>query len=98
MGLVCAPTRELCQQIYHEARKFSKVYGLRVCKRIHLIVVVTCVFGGRYVQLMEGQASGNKHKTLNKGLRLSWLLRYITIATCYYIIKPIGTADRLGEE
>ena len=30
VGLVCAPTRELCQQIYHEARKFSKVYGLRV--------------------------------------------------------------------
>ena len=30
VGLVCAPTRELCQQIYHEARKFSKAYGLRV--------------------------------------------------------------------
>ena len=31
IGLICAPTRELCQQIYHETRKFGKVYGLRSC-------------------------------------------------------------------
>lgn len=36
IGLVCAPTRELCQQIYHEARKYAKAYGLTVC----------CVYGG----------------------------------------------------
>ncbi|CAI8017258.1 ATP-dependent RNA helicase DDX42 [Geodia barretti] len=36
IALVCAPTRELCQQIYHEARKFGKSYNL----------TVTCVYGG----------------------------------------------------
>lgn len=32
IGLVCAPTRELCQQIYEEARKFAKSYNLHVKK------------------------------------------------------------------
>jgi ATP-dependent RNA helicase DDX42 len=36
IALICAPTRELCQQIYHEARKYGKAYGLGVC----------AVFGG----------------------------------------------------
>ncbi|CAN6469038.1 unnamed protein product [Victoria cruziana] len=30
IGVICAPTRELAQQIYIEAKKFSKCYGLRV--------------------------------------------------------------------
>ncbi|XP_031485876.1 DEAD-box ATP-dependent RNA helicase 24 isoform X1 [Nymphaea colorata] len=30
IGVICAPTRELAQQIYLEAKKFSKCYGLRV--------------------------------------------------------------------
>ena len=36
IGLICAPTRELSQQIYLEAKKFGKVYNIRVA----------CVFGG----------------------------------------------------
>lgn len=31
IGVICAPTRELAHQIYLEAKKFSKSYGLRVC-------------------------------------------------------------------
>ncbi|XP_076896226.1 DEAD-box ATP-dependent RNA helicase 24-like isoform X2 [Bidens hawaiensis] len=30
IGVVCAPTRELAHQIYIEAKKFAKVYGIRV--------------------------------------------------------------------
>ncbi|KAH9621462.1 hypothetical protein KSS87_011600 [Heliosperma pusillum] len=30
IGVICAPTRELAHQIYLEAKKFSKSYGLRV--------------------------------------------------------------------
>ena len=68
-----------------------------MCGCIYLMGV-TSVFDGRYVQLMAVQASGNKHKILNKGLRLLWLHRYATIATCYCVIQPLGTADRLSEE
>jgi ATP-dependent RNA helicase DDX42 len=32
IGLICAPTRELCQQIFFEAKKYGKAYGLRVCQ------------------------------------------------------------------
>ncbi|KAL6525902.1 DEAD-box ATP-dependent RNA helicase 24 [Orobanche minor] len=30
IGVICAPTRELANQIYLEAKKFSKAYGIRV--------------------------------------------------------------------
>ncbi|EPS66709.1 hypothetical protein M569_08067 [Genlisea aurea] len=30
IGVICAPTRELAHQIYLEAKKFSKVHGIRV--------------------------------------------------------------------
>lgn len=30
IGVVCAPTRELAQQIYSETKKFAKPYGIRV--------------------------------------------------------------------
>lgn len=36
LALICAPTRELCQQIFVEARRFGKVYN------IHAVAV----FGG----------------------------------------------------
>ena len=36
IGLVLAPTRELCQQIYLEAKRFGKPYNL----------AVTAVYGG----------------------------------------------------
>ena len=35
-GLICAPTRELSMQIYSEAKRFGKAYGLRV----------VCAYGG----------------------------------------------------
>jgi ATP-dependent RNA helicase DDX42 len=49
IALICTPTRELCQQVYHQAKKFAKAYNLSVC----------CVYGGgnRYEQsqaLKEG--------------------------------------------
>mmetsp|Transcript_44756 Transcript_44756/g.74572 ORF Transcript_44756/g.74572 Transcript_44756/m.74572 type:complete len:403 (-) Transcript_44756:66-1274(-) len=31
IGIICAPTRELAQQIHSEAKKFAKGYGIRVC-------------------------------------------------------------------
>jgi len=64
VGLICAPTRELCQQIYHEARKFSKVYGLRVS----VTIVGSKQYRGicRCVLCMVDQVSGSKHKILNK--------------------------------
>ncbi|KAF7994572.1 hypothetical protein HCN44_004044 [Aphidius gifuensis] len=36
IGLILAPTRELSQQIFHEAKKFGKVYNIQVC----------CCYGG----------------------------------------------------
>jgi ATP-dependent RNA helicase DDX42 len=36
IGLVLAPTRELCVQIYHEAKKFAKAYSIEV----------TAIYGG----------------------------------------------------
>lgn len=36
VGLILAPTRELSQQIYHEAKKFGKVYNINV----------VCAYGG----------------------------------------------------
>ena len=36
IGLICAPTRELSQQIYQEARRFGKVYNINV----------VCTYGG----------------------------------------------------
>lgn len=36
IGLILAPTRELSQQIYHEAKKFGKVYNINV----------VCAYGG----------------------------------------------------
>ena len=30
IGLICAPTRELAQQIYSEAKRFGKCYNLKV--------------------------------------------------------------------
>ena len=49
IALICAPTRELCQQIFIEARRFGKVYNIHV----------VAVFGGgnKYEQskaLQEG--------------------------------------------
>ena len=36
IGLICAPTRELCQQIHMEAKKFGKCYNLRVYGIIYI--------------------------------------------------------------
>ena len=68
VGLVCAPTRELCQQIYHEARKFSKVYGLRVSATVFKCEIN--MLGVRCVQCMVDQANGSKHKISNKEQKL----------------------------
>lgn len=38
IGLILAPTRELALQIYNEARRFARVYDVRVL----------CVYGGGF--------------------------------------------------
>ncbi|CAK8677789.1 unnamed protein product [Clavelina lepadiformis] len=49
IGLIIAPTRELCQQIHFECRKFGKVYGLRS---------VCCFGGGNMHEQQRGLSEG----------------------------------------
>lgn len=50
IGVICAPTRELAHQIYLEAKKFAKAYGIRV----------SAVYGGmsKLEQFKELKAGG----------------------------------------
>uniref|UniRef100_H2YEC3 RNA helicase n=1 Tax=Ciona savignyi TaxID=51511 RepID=H2YEC3_CIOSA len=49
IGLIVAPTRELCQQIYIECKRFGKVYGIRS---------VCCYGGGNMHEQQKGLAEG----------------------------------------
>ncbi|XP_078483884.1 ATP-dependent RNA helicase DDX42-like [Ciona intestinalis] len=49
VGLIVAPTRELCQQIYFECKRFGKVYGLRS---------VCCYGGGNMHEQQKGLSDG----------------------------------------
>lgn len=49
VGVIIAPTRELCQQIHAECRKFGKVYGLRS---------VCCFGGGNMHDQQRGLSEG----------------------------------------
>lgn len=42
IALICAPTRELCQQIHSECKKFGKCYNIRVSFTLSVCVCV-CV-------------------------------------------------------
>lgn len=79
---MCAPTRELCQQIYHEARKFSKVYGLRVSVLDHGEIVKVGMYY-RCVQSMAALANGNRHKISNKAQKLSLQLQSVVNVFCF---------------
>lgn len=43
IGLILAPTRELAQQIYTEARRFGKVYNIQVSQVVEVIIIYTIV-------------------------------------------------------
>ena len=46
IALICAPTRELCQQIHSEVKKFGKCYNLRVSiigYYLHYVAVIIYV-------------------------------------------------------
>ena len=49
VALICVPTRELAIQVYNEAKRFSKPYGIRVL----------CAYGGgsKYEQSKDLQVS-----------------------------------------
>ncbi|XP_064647593.1 ATP-dependent RNA helicase DDX42-like [Lineus longissimus] len=75
IGLILAPTRELSQQIYHEAKKFGKVYNIKVvcaygggslweqceaCKEGAEIIVAT---PGRLIDLVKKKATNLRRVT-----------------------------------
>lgn len=85
IGLICAPTRELSQQIYLEAKKFGKVYNIRVA----------CVFGGgnkyeqskslkEYPEIVVATpvCLSTKHNIITNSIIISlWLIRLALLNT-----------------
>eukprot|EP00041_Stephanoeca_diplocostata_P023722 m.588588 g.588588 ORF g.588588 m.588588 type:complete len:791 (+) comp22365_c0_seq16:126-2498(+) len=85
IGLVIAPTRELCQQIYIEAKKFGKPYNLKT----------TAIYGGgnRYEQTKELK-EGSEIVVATPG-RLIDLIKdkAITMHRCSFLV--LDEADRM---
>ncbi|UYV76276.1 DDX42, partial [Cordylochernes scorpioides] len=67
IGLILAPTRELAQQIYLEAKKFGKVYGLRV----------VCAYGGgsKWDQCKALQEGAEILVATPVGINTTWRIR-----------------------
>ncbi|UYV76274.1 DDX42 [Cordylochernes scorpioides] len=76
IGLILAPTRELAQQIYLEAKKFGKVYGLRVvcaygggskwdqCKALQEGAEILVATPGRAIDLIKAKATNLQRVTM----------------------------------
>jgi ATP-dependent RNA helicase DDX42 len=76
IGVILSPTRELAAQIYMEAKKFGKVFNIRVCaifggsgkwemtkalKEAPEIVVAT---PGRFIELIRSKATNLQRCTM----------------------------------
>jgi ATP-dependent RNA helicase DDX42 len=76
IGIILSPTRELASQIYTEAKKFGKVFNIRVCaifggsgkwemtkslKEAPEIVVAT---PGRFIELIRSKATNLERCTM----------------------------------
>ncbi|XP_063712910.1 uncharacterized protein LOC134841057 [Symsagittifera roscoffensis] len=76
IGLICAPTRELSLQIYSEAKKFGKAFGLRVvcaygggnkyeqCKALNEGAEIVVCTPGRLIDCIKASATNLKRVTL----------------------------------
>ncbi|KAF3560408.1 hypothetical protein F2Q69_00010274 [Brassica cretica] len=85
IGVICAPTRELAHQIYLEAKKFSKAYGLRV----------SAVYGGmgKHEQFRELKA-GCEIVVATPGRLIDMLkMKALTMMRASYLV--LDEADRM---
>lgn len=85
IGVVCAPTRELAHQIYLEARKFAKPYGVRV----------SAVYGGmsKLEQFKELKA-GTEIVVATPGRLIDLLkMKALTMRRATYLV--LDEADRM---
>lgn len=85
IGVICAPTRELAQQIYLEARKFAKPYGVRV----------SAVYGGmsKLEQFKELKA-GSEIVVATPGRLIDLLkMKALTMRRATYLV--LDEADRM---
>ena len=58
IALICAPTRELCQQIHSECKKFGKCYNIRVSFTLSVCVCV-CVCVTNFLFLTQENRFAN---------------------------------------
>ncbi|CAG7881242.1 unnamed protein product [Brassica rapa] len=85
IGVICAPTRELAHQIFLEAKKFSKAYGLRV----------SAVYGGmgKHEQLKELKV-GCEIVVATPGRLIDMLkMKALTMMRASYLV--LDEADRM---
>ncbi|XP_010506769.1 PREDICTED: DEAD-box ATP-dependent RNA helicase 24 isoform X3 [Camelina sativa] len=85
IGVICAPTRELAHQIFLEAKKFSKAYGLRV----------SAVYGGmsKHEQFKELKA-GCEIVVATPGRLIDMLkMKALTMMRASYLV--LDEADRM---
>uniref|UniRef100_A0A7C9DXI7 RNA helicase n=1 Tax=Opuntia streptacantha TaxID=393608 RepID=A0A7C9DXI7_OPUST len=85
IGVICAPTRELAHQIYLEARKFAKPYGVRI----------SAVYGGmsKLEQFKELKA-GSEIVVATPGRLIDLLkMKALTMRRATYLV--LDEADRM---
>lgn len=85
IGVICAPTRELAQQIYLETKKFGKVHGIKV----------SGVYGGmsKFEQFKELKA-GCEVVVATPGRLIDMLkMKALTMARATYLV--LDEADRM---
>nr|XP_043620871.1 DEAD-box ATP-dependent RNA helicase 24 [Erigeron canadensis] len=85
IGVVCAPTRELAHQIYLEAKKFAKVYGIRV----------SAVYGGMSkLEQFKELKSGCEIVVATPGRLIDMLkMKALTMSRATYLV--LDEADRM---
>ncbi|KAD3068712.1 hypothetical protein R6Q59_017264 [Mikania micrantha] len=85
IGVVCAPTRELAHQIYLEAKKFAKVYGIRV----------SAVYGGMSkLEQFKELKSGCEIVIATPGRLIDMLkMKALTMLRATYLV--LDEADRM---